>query len=115
LKRSEYENLHGKGIRVLDVSVETAEIFGEIKVGLSKKSTMIPLNDMDSRPCHGNRGETDHVRFAFQKHQRTETGSSITVTVKSFRMMRPLAGLGPRKARRLALKAADGLASASKP
>ena len=35
-----------EGVRVLDVSVETSEIFGEIKSELSKKGKMIPLNDI---------------------------------------------------------------------
>jgi tRNA(fMet)-specific endonuclease VapC len=34
------------GIKIINVSLETAEIFGEIKSGLSKKGKMIPLNDI---------------------------------------------------------------------
>ena len=34
------------GIKIIDVTMETAEIFGEIKSGLSKKGKMIPLNDI---------------------------------------------------------------------
>ncbi len=34
------------GIRILDVTIETSEIFGEIKTELSKKGKMIPLNDI---------------------------------------------------------------------
>jgi tRNA(fMet)-specific endonuclease VapC len=33
-------------IHVIDVTIETAEIFGEIKSGLVKQGTMIPLNDI---------------------------------------------------------------------
>jgi len=34
------------GIRIIDVTIETSEIFGEIKSELSKKGKMIPLNDI---------------------------------------------------------------------
>ena len=34
------------GIKIINVSIETAEIFGEIKSELSKKGKMIPLNDI---------------------------------------------------------------------
>ena len=34
------------GIKIINVSLETAEIFGEIKAELSKKGKMIPLNDI---------------------------------------------------------------------
>jgi len=34
------------GVRTIDVTFETAEIFGEIKAELSKKGKMIPLNDI---------------------------------------------------------------------
>jgi tRNA(fMet)-specific endonuclease VapC len=34
------------GVKILDVTVETSEIFGEIKALLSKKGRMIPLNDI---------------------------------------------------------------------
>ncbi|MDD3981719.1 MAG: type II toxin-antitoxin system VapC family toxin [Spirochaetales bacterium] len=34
------------GVEVIDVSIETAEIFGEIKASLSKEGKMIPLNDI---------------------------------------------------------------------
>jgi tRNA(fMet)-specific endonuclease VapC len=33
-------------VRIIDVSIETSEIFGEIKSELSKKGKMIPLNDI---------------------------------------------------------------------
>ncbi|SLM19418.1 PilT protein domain protein [uncultured spirochete] len=33
-------------IHVIDVTIETAEIFGEIKSDLVKQGTMIPLNDI---------------------------------------------------------------------
>jgi tRNA(fMet)-specific endonuclease VapC len=38
--------LNKDGIKVIDVSIETSEIFGEIKAELSKKGKMIPLNDI---------------------------------------------------------------------
>ena len=34
------------GIKIITVTIETAEIFGELKAGLSKKGKMIPLNDI---------------------------------------------------------------------
>ena len=34
------------GIKIINVTIETAEIFGEIKAELSKKGKMIPLNDI---------------------------------------------------------------------
>lgn len=34
------------GVKILNVTVETAEIFGEIKNELCKKGKMIPLNDI---------------------------------------------------------------------
>lgn len=34
------------GIKIINVSIETSEIFGEIKSELSKKGKMIPLNDI---------------------------------------------------------------------
>ena len=38
--------LNKDGIRVINVTIETAEIFGELKSELSKKGKMIPLNDI---------------------------------------------------------------------
>jgi tRNA(fMet)-specific endonuclease VapC len=38
--------LRKDGIRTIDVTIETSEIFGEIKNELSKKGKMIPLNDI---------------------------------------------------------------------
>ena len=38
--------LRKDGVEVIDVTVETAEIFGEIKAGLRKKGMMLPLNDI---------------------------------------------------------------------
>ena len=34
------------GIKIITVTIETAEIFGELKAGLTKKGKMIPLNDI---------------------------------------------------------------------
>ncbi len=34
------------GVQIVDVTIETAEIFGEIKNELSKKGKMIPVNDI---------------------------------------------------------------------
>jgi len=34
------------GIKIINVSIETAEIFGEIKAELSNRGKMIPLNDI---------------------------------------------------------------------
>ena len=38
--------LNKDGVKIIDVTMETAEIFGEIKSVLSKKGKMIPLNDI---------------------------------------------------------------------
>jgi tRNA(fMet)-specific endonuclease VapC len=38
--------LNKEGVRIIDVSIETSEIFGEIKSALSRKGKMIPLNDI---------------------------------------------------------------------
>ncbi len=38
--------LNKDGIKTIDVTIETSEIFGEIKAGLSKMGKMIPLNDI---------------------------------------------------------------------
>lgn len=38
--------LNKDGVKIIDVTKETAEIFGEIKASLSKKGKMIPLNDI---------------------------------------------------------------------
>lgn len=35
-----------EGVNIIDVSIETSEIFGEIKSELSRKGRMIPLNDI---------------------------------------------------------------------
>ena len=49
--RSELKTFLSKeGVTVIGVSIETAEIFGEIKSQLHRKGKMIPLNDnMDCR------------------------------------------------------------------
>ncbi len=38
--------LQKDGVITLDVTIETSEIFGEIKAELSKKGKMIPINDI---------------------------------------------------------------------
>lgn len=38
--------LSKEGVKIIDVSIETSEIFGEIKSELSRKGKMIPLNDI---------------------------------------------------------------------
>jgi tRNA(fMet)-specific endonuclease VapC len=38
--------LNKNGVQIVNVTIETAEIFGEIKSELSKKGKMIPLNDI---------------------------------------------------------------------
>jgi len=35
-----------EGVRIVDVTIDTAEIFGEIKAELGRRGTMIPLNDI---------------------------------------------------------------------
>ncbi len=45
--REEFRSfLRKDGVEVIDVTIETAEIYGEIKAGLRKKGTMLPLNDI---------------------------------------------------------------------
>ena len=34
------------GVQIIDITIETSEIFGEIKNELSKKGKMIPINDI---------------------------------------------------------------------
>lgn len=38
--------LNKDGVTIIDVTIETSEIFGEIKAALNKKGKMIPLNDI---------------------------------------------------------------------
>jgi tRNA(fMet)-specific endonuclease VapC len=38
--------LSKEGVTIIDVSIETAEIFGEVKSQLRRKGKMIPLNDI---------------------------------------------------------------------
>lgn len=38
--------LSKEGIKIINVSLETAEIFGELKNSLSKKGKMLPINDI---------------------------------------------------------------------
>lgn len=45
--REELKDFLGKdGVTIIDVTMETAEIFGELRSGLAKKGKMIPLNDI---------------------------------------------------------------------
>jgi tRNA(fMet)-specific endonuclease VapC len=38
--------LSKEGIKIIDVTIETSEIFGEVKFELKKRGKMIPLNDI---------------------------------------------------------------------
>jgi tRNA(fMet)-specific endonuclease VapC len=38
--------LRKDGVKIINVTIETSEIFGEIKADLSSKGKMIPLNDI---------------------------------------------------------------------
>ena len=38
--------LNKEGVTIIDLTIETSEIFGEIKAELSRKGKMIPLNDI---------------------------------------------------------------------
>ena len=38
--------LSKEGIRIINVTIETSEIFGDVKAQLKKKGKMIPLNDI---------------------------------------------------------------------
>lgn len=45
--REELKDFLGKdGVTIIDVTMETAEIFGELRSGLAKKGKMIPINDI---------------------------------------------------------------------
>ena len=45
--RHDLKNFIGKsGVQIFDVTIETAEIFGEVKNELRKKGKMIPINDI---------------------------------------------------------------------
>ncbi len=38
--------LSKNGVKIIDVTLETSEIFGEVKTELSKQGSMIPINDI---------------------------------------------------------------------
>lgn len=38
------KNLSKEGIRIINVTIETSEVFGDLKAQLKKKGKMIPLN-----------------------------------------------------------------------
>jgi len=45
--RKELESFLSKsGVRIVDVSIETSDIFGEIKADLNSRGKMIPMNDI---------------------------------------------------------------------
>lgn len=62
------------GVEVIDVTVETAEIFGEIKAGLSKKDKMIPLNDIW---IAAHSIETGSKLVTYDKHFKSISGLRI--------------------------------------
>jgi len=71
--------LSKEGVEVIDVTVETAEIFGEIKAGLSKKGKMIPLNDIW---IAAHSIETGSKLVTYDKHFKTITGLRIWEELK---------------------------------
>ena len=67
------------GVEVIDVTVETAEIFGEIKAGLSKKGKMIPLNDIW---IAAHSIETGSKLVTYDKHFKSISGLRIWEELK---------------------------------
>jgi tRNA(fMet)-specific endonuclease VapC len=67
------------GVEVIDVTVETAEIFGEIKAGLSKKGKMIPLNDIW---IAAHSIETGSKLITYDKHFKNISGLRIWEELK---------------------------------
>lgn len=66
--------LHKNGVQVINVSIETAEIFGEIKSELRNKGKMIPLNDIW---IAAHTIETGSKLITFDSHFRNITGLRI--------------------------------------
>ena len=62
------------GVEIINVTVETAEIFGEIKAGLSKKGKMIPLNDIW---IAAHSIETGSKLITYDKHFKSISGLRI--------------------------------------
>jgi tRNA(fMet)-specific endonuclease VapC len=71
--------LNKDGVEVIDVTVETAEIFGEIKAGLSKKGKMIPLNDIW---IAAHSIETGSKLVTYDKHFKSINGLRIWEELK---------------------------------
>ena len=67
------------GVEVIDVTIETAEIFGEIKAGLSKKGKMIPLNDIW---IAAHSIETGSKLVTYDKHFKNISGLRIWEELK---------------------------------
>lgn len=67
------------GVEVIDVTVETAEIFGETKAGLSKKGKMIPLNDIW---IAAHSIETGSKLITYDKHFKNISGLRIWEELK---------------------------------
>jgi tRNA(fMet)-specific endonuclease VapC len=62
------------GVQIIEVSMETAEIFGEIKNALRTKGTMIPLNDIW---IAAHTIETGSKLITFDLHFRTIAGLRV--------------------------------------
>ena len=71
--------LNKDGVEVIDVTIETAEIFGEIKAGLSKKEKMIPLNDIW---IAAHSIETGSKLVTYDKHFKNISGLRIWEELK---------------------------------
>ena len=67
------------GVEVIDVTIETAEIFGEIKAGLSKKGKMIPLNDIW---IAAHSIETGSKLVTYDKHFKSISGLRVWEELK---------------------------------
>lgn len=71
--------LNKPGIQILNVSIETAEIFGEVKAALSKKGKMIPLNDIW---IAAHAIETGSKLITFDSHFKSISGLRIWDNLK---------------------------------
>mgnify|MGYP000653401382 CR=1 FL=1 len=73
--RSELKTFLSKeGVTVIDVSLETAEIFGEIKSQLRRKGKMIPLNDIWIASIASHAVETGSKLISYDAHFKNISG-----------------------------------------
>jgi tRNA(fMet)-specific endonuclease VapC len=70
------------GLKIIDVTSETSEIFGELKYGLAKRGKMIPVNDIW---IAAHTIETGSKLITFDDHFRNVQGLRIWDERKSAR------------------------------